>query len=65
MNSDTVLELEELVEFLEKEPIRTKIDEVRRNLEGSAILKSKQQDWKCCWMILLRIVTVFKPSYGG
>ena len=45
---DTVLGLEELVdvylleEFLEKEPIRIKIDEVRRQLEGSAILKSKQ-----------------------
>ena len=46
---DTVLELEELVDvyllekFLENEPIRIKIDEVRRNLEGSpAILKSKQ-----------------------
>ena len=40
--------LEELVdvylleEFLEKEPIRIKIDEVRRKLEGSAIHKSKQ-----------------------
>ena len=45
---DTVLELEELVdvyllrEFLERESIRIKIDEVRRKLEGSAILKSKQ-----------------------
>ena len=44
----TVLELEELVdvylleEFIEKEPIRTKIDEVRRKLEGSPTLKSKQ-----------------------
>ena len=50
---DTVLELEELVdvylleEFLEKEPIRIKIDEVRRNLEGSAaFLKSKQHGLK-------------------
>ena len=48
----TVLELEELVEvyllgeFLEKEPIRIKIDEVRRKLEGSAILKSKQHRLK-------------------
>ena len=46
---DTVLELEELVdvylleEFLEKEPIMIKIDEVRKTLKGSAaILKSKQ-----------------------
>ena len=45
---DTVLELEELVvaylleEFLKKEPIRTKIDEVRGKSEGSSILKSKQ-----------------------
>ena len=32
-----------LEEFLEKEPIRINIDEVRRKLEGSAdILKSKQ-----------------------
>ena len=32
-----------LEEFLEKEPIRINIDEVRRNLEGSAaISKSKQ-----------------------
>ena len=50
---DTVLELEELVdvylleEFLEKEPIKIKIDEVRRKLEGSAaILKSKQHRLK-------------------
>ena len=49
---DTVLELEELVdvylleEFLEKEPVRIKIDEVRRNLEGSAIFKSKQHGLK-------------------
>ena len=48
-----VLELEELLdvyllsEFLEKEPIRNKIDEVRRKLEGSAaILKSKQHRLK-------------------
>ena len=46
---DTVLELEEVVnvyllgEFLDKEPFRINIDEVRRKLEGSAILKSKQQ----------------------
>ena len=46
---ETVLELEELVdvylleEFLEKEPIRITIDEVRRKLEGSAAIpKSKQ-----------------------
>ena len=46
---DTVIELEKLVdvylleEFLEKEPISIKIDEVRRKLEGSAaVLKSKQ-----------------------
>ena len=46
-------ELEELVhvdsleEFLEKEPIRIKIDEVRRKLEGSAaILKSKEHRLK-------------------
>ena len=45
---DTVQELEELVnvylleEFLEKGPIRSKIDEVRRKLEDSAIPKSKQ-----------------------
>ena len=45
----TVLESEELVdvylleEYLEKEPIRIKIDEVGRTLEGSvAILISKQ-----------------------
>ena len=44
---DTVLELEELVdiylldEFLQKEPIKNKIDEIRRKLEGpAAILKS-------------------------
>ena len=50
---DTVLELEELVdvylleEFLEKEPIRIKIDEVRRKLEGSAAIpKSKQHRLK-------------------
>ena len=50
---NTVLELEELVdvylleEFLEKEPIRIKIDEVRRKLEGStAILQSKQHRLK-------------------
>ena len=42
-----VVELEELVdvyllgEFLEKEPTRIKIDEVRRKLECSALLKSK------------------------
>ena len=36
-----------LDEFLEKEPIRNKIDEVRRKLEGSAaILKSKQHRLK-------------------
>ena len=55
---DTVLELEELVdvylldEFLEKEPIGIKIDEVRRKLEGSAILKSKQHRLK----ILLDVI---------
>ena len=50
---DTVIELEELVdiyllnEFLENEPIRNKTDEVRRKLEGSAvILKSKQHGLK-------------------
>ena len=49
---DTVLELEEhvdvylLEEFLEKEPIRIKIDEVWRNLESSAVLKSKQHRLK-------------------
>ena len=49
---DTDLELEELVdvylleEFLQKEPIRIKIDEVRRKLEGSTILKSKQHRLK-------------------
>ena len=36
-----------LKEFLEKEPVRIKIDEVRRKLEGSAaILKSKQHRLK-------------------
>ena len=42
---DAVLELEELVVvyFLEKEPIRIKIGEVRRKLEGSAAIpKSKK-----------------------
>ena len=49
---DTALELEELVdvylleEFLEKEPIRIKIDEVRRKLVGSDIFKSKQHRLK-------------------
>ena len=50
---DTALELEELVdvylldEFLEKEPIRNKIDEVRRKMEGSAAIhKSKQHRLK-------------------
>ena len=46
---DTVLELEELVdvylpeEFLEKEPIRIKIDEVSRKLEGSAAIPKSNQ----------------------
>ena len=56
---DTVLELEELVnvylleEFIENKPIMTMIDEVRRKLEGSTILKSKQNrhanavGWHC------------------
>ena len=35
-----------LEEFLEKEPTRIKIDEVRRKLESSAILKSKQHRLK-------------------
>ena len=45
---DTVQELEELIdvyllgEFLDKEPIMTGIDELRKTLEGSAILASKQ-----------------------
>ena len=50
---DTVLELEELVdvyllaEFLEKEPVRIKIDAVRRKLEVSAVIpKSKQHSLK-------------------
>ena len=49
---DTVLELKELVdvylleEFLAKESIRIKIDEVRRKLEGSAIFKPKQHRLK-------------------
>ena len=34
------------MEFLEKEPIKIKIDEVRRKLEGSSILKSKQHRLK-------------------
>ena len=41
---NAVLELVDvylLREFLEKELIRIKIDEVRRKMEGSAILKSK------------------------
>ena len=43
---DSVLELEELVdvylleEFLEKEPTRTKIDEVKRKLKGSAAIQN-------------------------
>ena len=46
------MELEEhvdvylLEEFLDKEPIRTKIDEVRRKLECSAIFRSKQHRLK-------------------
>ena len=49
---DTVQELEELVdvyllaEFLDKEPIMTRIDELRKTLEGSAILASKQHRLK-------------------
>ena len=49
---DAAIELEELVdvylleEFLDKETIRTKIDEVRRKLKGSAILRSKQHRFK-------------------
>ena len=35
-----------LEEFLQKEPIRIKIDEVRRKLEGSTIPKSKQHRLK-------------------
>ena len=44
-----------LEEFLEKEPIRIKIDEVGRKLEVSAaILSSKQH--RLCWVALLKIV---------
>ena len=46
---DTVLEVDVylLEEFLEKEPIRIKIDEVGRKLEGSAAIpKSKQHRLK-------------------
>ena len=45
---NTVLELEGLVdfylldEFIDSESVLTKIDELRRKLEGSTILKSKQ-----------------------
>ena len=35
-----------LEEFVEKEPIRIKLDEVRRKLEGSAIHQSKQHRLK-------------------
>ena len=67
---DTALELEELVdvyllkEFLEKEPIRIKIDEVKRKLEGSAILKSKQHRLKFCWMTLLKILLRMADADG-
>ena len=42
----TLVDVYLLEEFLGKEPIRIKIDEVRRKLEGSAIPKSKQQRLK-------------------
>ena len=66
---DTLLELEELVdvyllkEFLEKEPIRIKMDEVRRKLEGSAAIpKSKQHRQKMLFDDIAQVVTVFNPS---